>query len=473
MPIRQAAVPWIQGYDFGVGADLMSGSPMGQVVKSTPSGTASAGGGTVLFKVRRVRTSTELEQSLGLDVDASYGSALFGAGVKARLDFVKSAKVQTSGLFMTISTTVSLQFLSIDAPELTDNAARLVDRPDIFETRFGNMFVRGIARGGLFVAVLRIETESVEDAQSISTELSGSYGFFSAEAQAKFRDTMARFRVSLSSDVYHEGGPINLAINDPADPTEPLKRANEFLTSFQTQPDSVSVPYSVTLAPIAIAEGPLPPNAADIQKAEDVLAFCAKRRSVAFDQLNLLSYIVDNPTRFDFSVGATLEEIRDASAAAQSDLELIAECASNAINDPQNAKFPAAFAEQMNEVFPKTKMPKAMPTPRPTPPDFEGVWDNVLTDDAGNVLGTSTWTMKKMGANRYNASEEGPPPIGNAVGVAIRTDLNVDLNWRATAPGDSTTGRYRWTVEPSFTRAEGNASTDDGRTAVSRMIKRP
>ena len=473
MAIRQASAPWIQGYDFGVGADLMSCSPMSQVVKATQSGTASAGGGTVLFKVRRVRTSAELEQVLGLDVEANYGSALFGAGVSARLDFVKSSKVQTSGLFMTISTTAKLQFLSIDAPEMTVDAAELVDRPDVFDARFGNMFVRGIARGGLFVAVLRIETESVEDAESLSTELSGSFGFFSAEAQGRFRETMARFRASLSSDLYHEGGPLNLAINDPTDPTEPLKRANEFLTSLQNRPDEFSVPYSVTLAPITIAKGPLTLNPVEIQNAQDILAFCAKRRSVAFDQLNLLTYIVDNPTHFDFSASATLQEIRDASAAAQADLELIADCASSAINDPKNAKFPAVFAEEKGEVFPQTKMPKAMPTPKPTPPDFEGVWEQVLTDEAGKVLGTSTWTMKKMGANRYDASEQGPPPIGNAVGIAIRNELTVDLNFRATVPGDPTTGRIRWTVDPSFTRADGVANIDDGRTVFSRMIKRP
>jgi hypothetical protein len=470
MAIRQADVPWVRGYDFGVGADLMSGSPMAQVVKSAASGTDAAGGSTVLFSVQRIRTNAELEQSMGLDVDASYGSALFGAGVKARLDFAKSARIQSSSLFMTITATVSLQFLSIDAPEMTDNAAQLIDRPDVFEARFGNMFVRGMARGGLFVAVMKIETESAEEAEGISTALSGSYGFFSADAQVKFKETMSRFRASLSVKLYHEGGPTNLLIEDPTDPAEPLKRANEFLTAFQNQPDTVAVPYSVTLAPIAIAQGPLPLNAAEIQRAQDVLAFCAKRRSVALDQLNLLLYIVDNPTRFDFSASATLQDIRGASAAAQADLDLIAACASKAINDPANARFPAEFAQEMGEVFPQTMMPEVMPAPKPIPPDFEGIWDNVLTDSAGNLLGTTIWTMARAGSNRYNAKEEG---LGKAVGIAIRTDLTVDLNWRATAPGDSTTGRYRWTLDPSITRADGGAVLDDGRTSVSRMIKRP
>ena len=71
------------------GPTLMSRSPMAQVVKSAASGADEAGGSTVLFSVQRIRTNAELEQSMGLDVDASYGSALFGAGVKARLDFAQ------------------------------------------------------------------------------------------------------------------------------------------------------------------------------------------------------------------------------------------------------------------------------------------------------------------------------------------------------------------------------------------------
>ena len=77
-----------------------------------------------------------------------------------------------------------------------------------------------------------------------------------------------------------------------------LNIANLFLKSFQDTPTAVAVPYEVTLAPIAIAKGPLPPNSAEIQHAEDVLAFCAKQRSTRLDQLNQLQYIADNPARF-------------------------------------------------------------------------------------------------------------------------------------------------------------------------------
>lgn len=239
---------------------------------------------------------------------------------------------------------MNLPFLSIDDPVLTVDAAGLVDRPDVFEGRFGNVFVRGISRGGFFVGLLTIDTESSQDSESISAELKGSYGLFSADAKTKFEEVSSKFRSSISVSMYHEGGPTNLKITDPTDPMQLLTNTNLFLQSFQDNPSQVSRPYQATLASIAIARGPLPLNDADIQQRQDVLTFCAKRRSALLDQLNLLQFIVDRPDLFDFSVGANKAAIQKAVIDTQEDLDLIAACASAAINSPSKAVFPADFA---------------------------------------------------------------------------------------------------------------------------------
>jgi hypothetical protein len=44
--MQQIRVPHVRGYDFGVGADRLSGSAMNQVVKPTPSEPMLSGGGT-------------------------------------------------------------------------------------------------------------------------------------------------------------------------------------------------------------------------------------------------------------------------------------------------------------------------------------------------------------------------------------------------------------------------------------------
>ncbi|MFH9548827.1 hypothetical protein [Streptomyces sp. NPDC017435] len=52
------------------------------------------------------------------------------------------------------------------------------------------------------------------------------------------------------------------------------------------------------------------------------------------DQLNLLQYIVDNPSRFDFSNGSDRQAIGAAATAKQIDVDLVADCASQAMNSP-------------------------------------------------------------------------------------------------------------------------------------------
>lgn len=363
MAVRQITVPYIRGYDFGIGADLASGSPMGMAVVGEASDVTQAGGATVNFEVQRIHSTSDLESALGIDVEASYGCGAFGAGGSARFAFAKKSKVQTSSLFMSVTAQIELAFLSIDDPELSKDAGEQVDHPDVFTARYGNMFVRGISRGGLFVGVLRVDTSTAEESEEISAELEGSYGLFSAAAKAKFESVQKQHKSEVFIQMYHEGGPTGLRIDDPADPLQLLDNANRFLESFESKVNAneVARPYLVTLAPLTIARGPLPLNAADLQHAQDVLVFCAAKRSALIDQLNLLDYIKDNPSKFDFSQGASREALAKAVRDVQTDFDLVAACASKAIDDPSNAKLPAEFAKDRGSVFPLAEMPTPMP----------------------------------------------------------------------------------------------------------------
>ncbi|MFD9353867.1 hypothetical protein [Streptomyces sp. NPDC060031] len=357
----QLIVPIIRGYDFGIGAELNTGTPMSRVVEGERSTTEGSGGAIVNFALQRVHTTKELEQSLGIDVDLNLGCAAFGAGVSNRFSFAKNSKIQSSSLFMTITINMNLASMSIDEPVLTPDASALVDNSLVFAQRFGNMFVRGVGRGGLFVGVLRIETSSSEEAQSMSDDLSGSYGLFSGDAQVKLSNVQKSHQSDLSYLMYHEGGPVDLEVKRPDDPIEMLNNASLFIQSFHERPDEVAVPYDAVLAPITMARGPLPPNAADVQHAQDVLIFCSRQRSVLLDQLNLLQYIVDNPSRFDFSNGSDRQAIGAAATAKQTDVDLIADCASQAMNSPSQAALPAVFATQHGTHFPMTEMPDPLP----------------------------------------------------------------------------------------------------------------
>ena len=156
-------------------------------------------------------------------------------------------------------------------------------------------------RGGFFVGVFRLDVHSERDQQDISADLEGSYGLFSASAAMKFNEVRSKFRCDALVSMYHEGGPVDLQITDPTVPSQLLDNADRWLRSFQDDPARNAVPYSVTLAPLTIAEGPLPPNTADIEHAQDVLVLCAKKRSQVLDQINLLSFILAHQSSYDWT----------------------------------------------------------------------------------------------------------------------------------------------------------------------------
>jgi len=359
MAIGQITVPYRPGYDFGVGAVLATGSPMGKVVTGDATPVENAAGATVNFEVQRIQSTEELEEALGIDAEASYGSGSFGASVSARFSFAEKAKIHNESLFMLIKTEVKLEEMSIDDPKLTDSAKALVESPGPFSDRYGNMFVRGIGRGGLFVGTIRIETESSEQSQEIAAELKGSYGLFSAEVKANYEKLQTNRKISTYINMYHEGGPPDLKITDLTNPLQLLDNANAFIDSFKDRESAknVAVPYAAYLAPIAIAEGPVPLDAAVLQFAQDVLVECAKARSRVLDKVNLLEYILDNETRFEFTDRVKPTALSEALANFQGELRLIAQCASTAIRSPEKAQMPAEYAKTIDADYQPPKLP--------------------------------------------------------------------------------------------------------------------
>jgi hypothetical protein len=360
MAQTQVTVPYQANYDFGIGVDLATGSPMGKSVDGEVSGVTDAHGATGEFRIDRLYSTSDLEKALSIDVEASGGCGCFSAS--ARMSYAKKSKVQTTSLFMAVTARVALENLSIDDPVLSKNALEIVERSDAFATRYGNMFVRGIGRGGLFVAVMQIDTSNSEESESVSAELGGSYGLFSAKAQMAMSNVQKNYHSDIRISAYHEGGPAGLVPEDIQDATTFYAMLQQWLKSFQDDPAKNSVPYSVTLAPIAIANGPIPPNQADLEHAQDVLVICAKQRSTIMDGLNQMDYIIQNPTRYDYKDPTTPDDVVAALAGYELDLDLVADAASNAIDHPADAVTPAQFAAQKGQKYPQGVPPSPMPT---------------------------------------------------------------------------------------------------------------
>ncbi|MFF9810762.1 hypothetical protein ACF1G5_37715 [Streptomyces coeruleorubidus] len=407
--LRSINVPHIRGYDFGIGVDRLSGTLMNQVVEPNSSPPSPGMGGVQTFDVSRVYDSRDLQSKLGIDIEASYGCASFGAGASARFSYMKDAKISSACLFMVVTATAKLADMSIDQAVLTTPAQQVIGRRDAFTARYGNMFCRACSRGGIFVGVMRVETESSSEALEIEAELKGAYGFFSAEAKAKFRNVTESHHTSVYCSLHAEGGP-RLVVSDPTDPATLLQNANAWGEALNSKPDVYAKPYEWTLSPITIAEGPLPPNTAEIQHAQDILQFCARERTGLLDQLNLLDWIHDHPDRFTWEGAVTREAIRASIRNTQKDLDLVAQCASNAIDDPTRAVSPSTFGQRLVPPvdYPSAVIPDPLPQYRAPSLDANIYVPNLIGEIEGFL-----WIAEEYGIDEREEPAGLPPTPRN------------------------------------------------------------
>lgn len=390
MSLREIHVPHHVTYNFGVGVDRLSGTAMNRVVNPIPVPPLDAGGAIQSFDISRVSSTEDMQQKLGIDINASYGCASFGAGASARFSFAQDSQVHAESLFLAITSTLRFADLSISDCVLTSNAAQVIDRPDIFTARYGDMFARACQRGGIFVGLMRIETFDEHVATQIEGELKGSYGLFSADMAAKFSTVTSKHNANVYCSVYAEGGPV-IQIHNPNEPGELLNLANTWISEMFRDPNQYARPYQWTLAPTSIAEGPLPLNSADIEHAQDVLKFCARERSTLLDQVNQLTWWLRHQENYDWTGSATPEQITTTVRAMQIDLDTVAACASAAINSPIHALMPADYATAQ---VPLRQYPSSQPLIGPKP--LPGV-PSVIPEPAGSKE-TTDWTKWKVAA---------------------------------------------------------------------------
>ena len=173
----------------------------------------------------------------------------------------------------------------------------------------------------------------------------------------------------------------------------------------------------MTLAPYTIVpDAPGPDKPADLQHVLDVLRFCAERRSELLDTLNSLDYISDHEANFDISNGASFDAVRTAVRDVQLDLDLVSDCAMDAISNPSEAKLPTDFAQQHGKKFPSGRVPDPLPRAKPQSksvrvPDFASCrsWDECLHRGADVYLIQQTLRIEAIDRD-FHVLEQSPDP---------------------------------------------------------------
>ncbi len=337
--MKNLTMPYQEGLDFGLGVDSATGNRRQQGADGTPEKVlAGISGGDGSFSLVRIEDTHELETHLGISAEASGGAGPFSAS--ARFDFAKDSKVQSNSTTLLMMCTKSFGFTQIRKPTLDAEAAKLVatGNAELFAERYGDYFVAGIESGGQFFGIIKIEYASESDKTNISAKVAGSYGLFSAQVSMNLSSAIKDTHSQVTASLYYQGGNVSTAVKTPDDLfTAKSEWESTVLTSAK--------PYSVLLLPWVVADGPLPPNAADLQHQKDVLVACAKLRSQTLDKLNSIEYVLDSNSQsfFQFKPGDG-DRLSKLHADLSLDADIIEQAASFAIDNAKLAVEPETYA---------------------------------------------------------------------------------------------------------------------------------
>jgi hypothetical protein len=394
VPLQQVEVTMRNGYDIGIGVAAGTGSPLALGATGEVTAPLLGTGATSSFSFRRIDTTEELATELGISADVSGGVGLFSGS--ASFDFAKKCKIQASSLTVILSADRRFAFQQMDSPALSPAAAAKVSQPPAFAAQFGDYFVRGVATGGRFVGVVRIDTKSSQSKQDVNLALSASYGLsIDADVKVNISNALTKAQARVEAFMFTEGGTVTQQLNS----NDPVTLMNQLFTAMDQWAATIETQrkaYSVTLAPYVIALGPEPPNLADLEHQRDVLTRCGKLRTQTLDKLNLIEYILSPDHMGEFAIikppqGPDLPALQ---AALAGDFDLIEEAASFALNNPKDAREPETFAREHKGIpdFKLTALPADLAAHtggQMIVPDFVGRSFNdchALADAAGIVI---------------------------------------------------------------------------------------
>ena len=382
-----------------------------------------------------VSTQESLMEALGLSASADARYGLFAAD--AKVDFAQSHSVNSFSSFVAGRCEVQNATRHGRGFSLTALAAPLINsgNTEQFKRAFGDMFVRSLKTGGEFYVVARVTSVSAEHQSKLTASLHAEYnglaagGSFQAAFDTATRETSGRTEVTVFMS--QAGGIGGQASFTGPDATKILQRISEFPQFAHDHP----VGYEAELATydtLAIAG----PSVEEVEARKLVLADCLSQKLSFLKSLSDLKF-AQGPSGATFFEGLP-------SSVELGDMETQYRKALNSL---------MAHAIQVSK---GTINPPTLFVPDPPPPpvvftkrlssaSIAGLWE--MAFDTG---GESRWTFTPRSGNQFDAIEDG---LGNARGIAVVTGTQVELDWAASNPGDSTTGRFRMEMNSDFTSA--------------------
>lgn len=293
-------IPWEKGMDYGSGINSLNGTIPGRAVNpGAISAPTNATGQAVYYNLTKITTLEELNHSIGISIEASGRYGLFSASGKFK--YSNETKFNSQSTFLLVRCVVENAFTQCQDPQIRSEASELIrqGKSDVFQTRYGNGFVRGMQVGGEFFAVISITSSSKEEEKSIAASLEANYGVFAKIKGTLDDDTKSKMQKSeVRISTYQRGGS-----GDEQSFTGDIEKIMERLKVFPATVLHNPVPYEVQVADYTTLVLPDGPNLIDVENQKEALQdytrihlqLTSMRNDIEFVQ-RYPNYFVNPPT---------------------------------------------------------------------------------------------------------------------------------------------------------------------------------
>ncbi|WP_375280817.1 hypothetical protein [Pseudooctadecabacter sp.] len=305
-------LPWLTGMKEGAGFDSLSLQPKGAPYDPAKSDltlqpTSGSSSQTFTQAVRRIESSSQLNDALSVSASVSASYGLFSA--TASSTFQKETQVNNYSLYFLVSSFVRNSEKQITSYALSDAALALDG--NTFRQKYGDYYVGGVVSGGTLYALLNLSTNSRETKQKITASLDAKYsgglsvgGKFSTEISHALKTS----GVDFSSEFKAVGATAQWNASAKHDTVD------EIITSANSFPLGVNdggAPMFAILMPYSLlAQAPQPAGNISTGAVNAVRKTLTAIYLQADQILNSVNYALDNPKQFSTSIIAKLPQIQ-------------------------------------------------------------------------------------------------------------------------------------------------------------------
>jgi formylglycine-generating enzyme required for sulfatase activity len=306
---------YVDGMDVRKGYNSLTGAISPAYV--TKGNLVPAGGKTgqtaeLLFK--RVTSSSELSEVLGINAEANLNASWFqvSGSIKAKAFSESSAKINQYSTFSVLYVKVTGTTENLEDVDLIPAAQEFIKNNglDAFYQKAGYEYISGIISGGEFISVIEIVSSDIQTKEKIDAELSANISYntmvSSINADGKlstaFQKLASYQNVSIEARCYRKGGMGALVTS----PDEALKYAVNFPASVRDSASILQVlcsPYDSLLSFPGIAI-----DLMVVQRQQRVLQGIWNRYQQISQSITQIDHILMHPQHFEGVQGDDLQK---------------------------------------------------------------------------------------------------------------------------------------------------------------------